>query len=149
MLFRKCMVAAALSVGIVTASFALVASDDLAGVTEPACSVVVESPADDPPPLDNHEQSSGCPGMTDCNGNGVDDRCDVDCSNSGIFCIDGFPANAMCNSGYHASCGTSADCNENGVPDECEGVECCSDFDCGLGQCCGHQTANVCGWCSR
>lgn len=59
-------------------------------------------------------------GIPDCNCNGVDDSCDVSCSNSGEFCSSGQPANAMCNSGWFPSCGTSADCNLNGIPDECE-----------------------------
>ena len=42
--------------------------------------------------------------MVDCNGNGNDDRCDVDC---------GHPA-------CDEPCGGSIDCDANGVPDECE-----------------------------
>jgi len=41
--------------------------------------------------------------LPDCNHNGNDDRCDLNC---GPYCP--------------PPCGTSADCNHNGVPDECE-----------------------------
>ncbi len=61
-------------------------------------------------------------GCTDCNGNGVDDRCDVSCSNSGIYCT-GFPPVAtsdVCNANQFPTCNISADCNGNNVPDECE-----------------------------
>lgn len=63
-----------------------------------------------------------CPGKPNCNANDEDDRCDVSCSNSGIYCVGGVPVNDLCNSGWFPSCGTSADCNENDVPDECESV---------------------------
>jgi len=42
----------------------------------------------------------------DCNANGIDDACDVDCENTGCSGVLG--------------CGASQDCNANGVPDECE-----------------------------
>jgi len=42
--------------------------------------------------------------MQDCNLNGVEDRCDIDCNALGC----GIP------------CGGSVDCNNNGVPDSCE-----------------------------
>ena len=61
-----------------------------------------------------------CGVVEDCNCNGVDDRCDVSCSNGGLFCLNGQPANAMCNSGWFPSCGISGDCNDNNVPDECD-----------------------------
>ncbi len=51
-------------------------------------------------------------GCTDCNGNGVDDRCDVSCSNSGIYCT-GFPPLAVsdvCNANQFPTCNISADC---------------------------------------
>ena len=68
---------------------------------------------------ESSEQGGPCCGCTDCNGNGVDDACDLSCSNSGIFCLGGLPANDLCNSGNFPSCGTSLDCNRTGVPDEC------------------------------
>ncbi len=46
-------------------------------------------------------------GPQDCNTNGIEDTCDIDCSAAG------------CNV---AGCGRSADCNGNGIPDECEGL---------------------------
>ncbi len=45
----------------------------------------------------------------DCNYNGVDDACDIDCAAPGCVPPD---------------CGTSRDCNTSGVPDECEYPEC-------------------------
>ncbi|MFQ5424922.1 MAG: LamG-like jellyroll fold domain-containing protein [Phycisphaerae bacterium] len=43
----------------------------------------------------------------DCNGNGIDDPCDLDCGTPGGPCdVPG--------------CGQSGDCNANGVPDDCE-----------------------------
>lgn len=68
-----------------------------------------------PPPPDC--SACGCP---DCNNNGVDDRCDVSCSNGGVFCQGGSPVNATCNSGYFPACGSSADCNGNDTPDGCD-----------------------------
>ena len=56
---------------------------------------------------------AGDPGDTvssfraDCNGNGIEDACDLDCGPSGGPCdVPG--------------CGESEDCNVNGVPDECD-----------------------------
>ena len=46
----------------------------------------------------------------DCNGNGIEDACDIDCGAFGGMCD---PNN----------CGTSQDCNLNGIPDECELAE--------------------------
>jgi hypothetical protein len=43
----------------------------------------------------------------DCNGNALDDECDLDCSAQGGAC-------------NVAGCGQSADCDANGVPDECD-----------------------------
>lgn len=45
--------------------------------------------------------------MVDCNSNGVQDACDVDCD---AACFDCDPE----------ACGGSIDCNGNGIPDECE-----------------------------
>ncbi len=146
MLFRKCLAGVILSAVIVTASFALVANDASFGITEPATSGSTEAATDDTESVMT-EHIELCPGRPDCNRNSVDDRCDVDCSNAGIFCIDGFPAIAGCDSGYFPSCGTSADCNDNNVPDECEGVECCNDGDCPRHQCCGQITPNTCTYC--
>ncbi len=42
----------------------------------------------------------------DCNGNSIDDPCDVSCANPGCSGVVG--------------CGQSSDCNGNSVPDECE-----------------------------
>lgn len=42
--------------------------------------------------------------LTDCNGNGVDDACDVDCAAAGCA----------------PPCDTSGDCDTDGVPDECQ-----------------------------
>ncbi|HVP09607.1 MAG TPA: M28 family peptidase [Phycisphaerae bacterium] len=47
----------------------------------------------------------------DCNGNGIDDTCDVSCSAPGCAGIPG--------------CGQSVDCNGNMFPDECEGGDLC------------------------
>ena len=126
------MVAAVLSVVLVTASFALVASDASFGVTAP---------------LHVPEEASNC-GIPDCNGNGEDDHCDLDCSASGEFCVDGATANDLCYAGHFPSCGTSEDCNDNDVPDECEGPDfCCVDSDCPRFHCCGQITANQCNFC--
>jgi len=43
----------------------------------------------------------------DCNGNTLDDECDLDCSAQGGAC-------------NVAGCGLSSDCDSNGVPDECD-----------------------------
>jgi len=42
----------------------------------------------------------------DCNSNGIEDACDVSCSNPGCSGVQG--------------CGETPDCNGNGVPDECD-----------------------------
>lgn len=53
-------------------------------------------------------------GAPDCNDNGIDDACDIDCGEPGGECdVPG--------------CGQSRDCNLNGVPDECEGLYCDAD----------------------
>lgn len=78
---------------------------------------------------------------TDCNANGVPDRCDITSGTSSDCDLDGVPDSCQsdCNSdGIPDSCepdcngngtpdpcdvlaGTSEDCNVNGVPDECDG----------------------------
>lgn len=76
----------------------------------------------------------------DCNDNGIDDVCDIDCSEPGSYCYD-FPGCGIsddCNeNGVPDECdiasGTSQDCQPNGIPDECDGgcvVECTTDDDC-------------------
>jgi hypothetical protein len=45
--------------------------------------------------------------FNDCNSNGINDQCDIDCGST----------NGLCDL---PSCGTSADCNTNGVLDTCE-----------------------------
>ena len=55
-----------------------------------------------------------CP-ATDCNGNGLADSCDVDCSNTGDFCGQGGCDILDCEG---QGCGYSLDCNLNGIPDE-------------------------------
>ncbi len=62
-----------------------------------------------------NEDDVGC----DCNSNGIDDACDVQCGEPGSRCD--LPG-----------CGQSDDCNENGIPDECDGgcPECITDYDC-------------------
>ncbi|MFQ5495848.1 MAG: FG-GAP repeat protein, partial [Phycisphaerae bacterium] len=45
--------------------------------------------------------------FVDCNGNGVDDPCDLDCG------VPGGPCDVP-------GCGASADCNANSIPDECD-----------------------------
>ncbi len=49
----------------------------------------------------------------DCNGNGIDDDCDIQCGAAGTRCA-------------VAGCGTNADCNNNWIPDECEPDEDCN-----------------------
>ena len=86
-------------------------------------------------------------GDTDCDANGVPDRCELDCNNNGVLdqcdirdgisqdCTgNGIPDECEpdCNGNVIAdSCdiasGTSADCNDNSVPDECELGACCDD----------------------
>ncbi|MBU0617335.1 MAG: hypothetical protein KKI02_06445 [Planctomycetes bacterium] len=46
--------------------------------------------------------------FSDCNSNGINDQCDIDCGPTGGLCC-AFP-----------TCAQSADCNANGIPDECE-----------------------------
>ncbi len=46
--------------------------------------------------------------FSDCNSNGVNDQCDIDCGPTGGLCC-AFP-----------TCGQSTDCNATGIPDECE-----------------------------
>ncbi len=45
--------------------------------------------------------------IIDCNGNGFDDLCDIDCNSVGLTCD-------------QITCGTSSDVNANAIPDECE-----------------------------
>ena len=55
-----------------------------------------QPPASDTPGQPNTDQTfDGCGGITDCNGNGIDDAEDI-------------------------SMGTSQDCDGDGVPDECQ-----------------------------
>ena len=117
------------------------ASGDTSGVTESHGQVAAApSSAAEPSGL-------GC-GIPDCNGNDVDDLCDLSCANTGRLCYDGHIAIAGCDSGYFLSCGTSEDCDDSGVPDECEAnIECCDDADCGFGKCCGQITPYTCSFC--
>ncbi len=56
----------------------------------------------------------------DCNINGIDDACDIDCGTPGGPCdVPG--------------CGESDDCDTNGVPDECEVAHDCCETDHGAG----------------
>ncbi|MFG0259025.1 MAG: GC-type dockerin domain-anchored protein [Phycisphaerales bacterium JB041] len=60
----------------------------------------------------------------DCNGNGVPDECEDDCDGNGIPDA----CEADCNgNGVPDPCdiagGTSEDCNGNGIPDECDGAD--------------------------
>ncbi len=48
------------------------------------------------------------PNFLDCNGNGVDDACDLSCAAYGGACS-------------VPGCGASPDCDQDGVPDECQG----------------------------
>lgn len=50
-------------------------------------------------------------GITDCQPNGIDDPCDIDCGPPGGPC-------------EVSGCGTSGDCNQNGIPDDCDIVTC-------------------------
>ena len=71
-------------------------------------------------------------GRADCNGNGLEDECDIDCGLPGCN-LPGCGQSWDCNTnGAPDECdiagGTSLDANANGTPDECEiGAEaCCS-----------------------
>jgi hypothetical protein len=62
--------------------------------------------------------------ITDCNGNGIDDSCDVSCMYPGCG-VPGCGQRPDCNhNGVPDECdlasGASADCNHNGVPDSCD-----------------------------
>jgi len=79
-------------------------------------------------------------GQPDCNANFLDDRCDVSCQNSGIFCSEGLPYNTTCS--ISPLCGLLPDCNGNDVPDGCDSANCngqawCSD-------CNGNSVLDVC-----
>jgi len=54
----------------------------------------------------------------DCNGNGIDDRCDVNCLASGQFCVSGQSIIDECTRTVY--CGDKPDCNYNNRPDECD-----------------------------
>jgi acetylornithine deacetylase/succinyl-diaminopimelate desuccinylase-like protein len=62
----------------------------------------------------------------DCNGNGIDDPCDLDCGEVGGPCdVPGCGTSLDCNTNSvpdecDLSGGTSADCDGNGRPDECD-----------------------------
>ena len=60
----------------------------------------------------------------DCNENGRDDACDIDCGAPGGPCdLPGCGNSSDCNvNGVPDECDASDDCNTNGVPDECEVV---------------------------
>jgi len=142
MLIKKCLVATALSALIVTAAFGLAARESSFGVAEKQAPAIEKVSQVAAPMQEGTGENCGFP---DCNNNGVDDRCDLDCSDSGIRCVSGLPLDDDCTT--HMSCGTSRDCNANGTPDECEGVECCSDSDCPRFWCCGQIHANQCNFC--
>ncbi len=89
----------------------------LSGTGSQATDFTWQAPANDTPGQPNNGQTfNGCGGITDCNGNGVDDAEDIatgtsqDCN-----------GNAVPDECDIAS-GTSQDTNGNGVPDECEGA---------------------------
>ncbi len=109
----------------------------------------------DPPIIDMGAYEFGSPLGDDCNGNGMDDDCEVaegitpDCNGNGVpddcDIADGFSSDCNgngvpdecdklidCNdNGVLDACdiadGTSLDCNGNGVPDECDAFEDCND----------------------
>ena len=62
----------------------------------------------------------------DCDGNGIDDSCDIDCGAPGGPCdVPGCGGSEDCNTnGVPDECdissGISQDCNTNGIPDECD-----------------------------
>lgn len=80
-------------------------------------------------------------GQTDCNNNGIDDTCELDCNAAGCAGVKGCGTATDCDgtgvpdeceidcngNGVHDGCdisgGSSPDCTENGIPDECE-VDC-------------------------
>ena len=67
--------------------------------------------------------TTGCP---DCNGNNLDDACDLSCGSAGGYCdVPGCGQSGDCNANSlpdecDLGAGTSLDCNATGVPDECE-----------------------------
>lgn len=81
------------------------------------------------------------PGQTDCNNNGIDDTCELDCNAVGCSGVKGCGTATDCDgtgvpddceidcngNGVHDGCdisgGGSPDCTDNGIPDECE-VDC-------------------------
>ena len=68
----------------------------------------------------------------DCNDNGIDDACDIDCGVPGGPCdFLGCGTRQNCNENNapdecDITDGTSEDCNINGIPDECESNEDCN-----------------------
>ncbi len=65
-----------------------------------------QAPSGSGPAVVHQAAIANWPFILDCNGNGIPDNCDIDCSIPGC---DVYP-----------DCGGSIDCNENGTPDECE-----------------------------
>lgn len=70
--------------------------------------------------------------ITDCNGNGIDDGCDLagnDCNGNGVPDDCELAGNDCNSNGVPDECdiagGGSDDCNANGTPDECEGGDPC------------------------
>jgi len=59
-----------------------------------------------------------CSITNDCNGNGIDDRCDASCLNTGKFCVGGSAVYDNCT--RTAACGALPDCNNNDKPDSCD-----------------------------
>ncbi len=59
-----------------------------------------------------------CSVSPDCNGNGIDDRCDVNCLNTGKFCSGSQAIYDECTRTVY--CGDLPDCNNNNKPDECD-----------------------------
>jgi len=61
---------------------------------------------------------SDCTISLDCNNNGLDDRCDASCLNTGQFCSGGSSYLDSCT--ISAACGNDPDCNNNDNPDSCD-----------------------------
>ncbi|HNQ23017.1 MAG TPA: choice-of-anchor Q domain-containing protein [Phycisphaerae bacterium] len=89
-----------------------------------------QEPQSSSPPEDRAQIYQGAilhwPFMVDCNSNGIDDPCDIDCGASGGVCdVTGCGQSEDCNLNVvpdecDLAQGTSWDDNHNGVPDECE-----------------------------